>query len=59
MHMPDKDSDQTHANQDGRVEISWDSPPDAPRGVWNLTMRTVRPDELETDITYTIRFIIE
>ncbi len=59
MDEPDKEADQVVADADGRVEISWTAPEDAPRGTWNLTMRTVRPGGLEEDITYIIYFTIE
>jgi hypothetical protein len=59
MHQPEKETEQIHADVNGRVEISWTSPPDTQRGVWLLTMRPVNPDSIAEDITTTIQFIVE
>src|SRR5581483_215248 len=32
------------ANSDGRVDITWDSPADAPRGVWVITIQGLKSD---------------
>jgi hypothetical protein len=53
------EADELPADENGRLEVTWTSPPDAQRGTWNLTTRTARPDDIEDVIIYVIHFTIE
>ncbi|NJO05636.1 MAG: hypothetical protein HC876_08990 [Chloroflexaceae bacterium] len=53
------EADEIGADSNGRVEITWTSPPDAQQGIWQMTLRTTDPQRVDEDITYIIQFTIE
>lgn len=59
VRATDNNLAEAFADRNGRVEVAWTAPLDAKRGIWQLTMRTSNPGELDNDITYTIRFAVE
>jgi hypothetical protein len=60
---PDADdedeADEIGSDENGRVDVAWTAPPDAPRGLWHLTMRTSLSEDFDEDITYVIYFTVE